>query len=186
MLIIFVVFFEFTTVFPTHIGSFYKNDPALSFPSVRENLSGPVLLLLCIITPMLCMILPRLPSPPSDPFFYWLPTFGNLLTLIITNALKCITGELRPSFLALCKVNESISLEDNFVNRSMSAIICTGEEALDGRHSFPSSHCSQVYILHDCEFQSSNINISFIMSKTNNFIRLSGISFAKFLLKIYL
>ena len=147
LLIILVVFFKFTNVFPTHISPFYKNDPALSFPAIPENLSGPVLLLLCMIVPTLCMILPRLPSPPSHCFLYWLPTFGNLLTLIITNALKCITGELRPSFQALCKVNESIMLESDFVNSSMSAIICTGEEALDGRHSFPSSHCSQVYIL---------------------------------------
>ena len=135
---------QFANVFPTHISPFYKNDPSLSFPSVPETLSGPVLLLICLVVPILCIVVPTLPTPPSDGFLYSLPCIGNFLTYIFSGTLKCMTGELRPSFLALCQVNESMELDGNYVNSTMSAVICTGKDALDGRHSFPSSHCSQV------------------------------------------
>ena len=138
---------KFTSVFPTHIRPFCKDDPSLNYPSVPETLSGPLLLLMCLVVPLLCLILPRLPSPPTDGFLYALPCFGNLLTLILTNVLKCMAGELRPSFLALCKLNESMEVVGNCANSTVSAVICTGEEAMDGRHSFPSSHCSQVCLL---------------------------------------
>lgn len=130
--------------FPTHIHGFYLDDAALSSPSVPESLSGPVLLLICVVVPIVGIALSQLPTIPSDPYLYFMPFLGSFLTLILTDALKCMTGELRPCFLALCKVNTSIEVSGNYVNSTISPIICTGKEALDGRHSFPSSHCSQV------------------------------------------
>ena len=146
--LIFVAIMRFTDLIPTHMRPFSVNDPSLNNPVKPELLSGSVVLMISLVAPIVCIALSNQPDfPPKDALPYISVVIGNLMTNILTNAFKCALGELRPNFLALCQVNSSMLGGEEYVNSTLSADICTGTAALDGRHSFPSAHCSQVLII---------------------------------------
>ena len=138
---------KFTELIPTHIRSFNINDPAINYPFRPEVLSGSVILLISLLVPISCTATSNLPQlPPKNPMLYMLIVIGNLMIVLLTRAAKHTVGALRPNFLDLCQVNTSMLYPgQEYINRTLSARICTGSDAVDGRQSFPSAHCSQVH-----------------------------------------
>ena len=145
LLIALVALLRFSSVVPTHIVGFHLDDPSISHEFIPERISGIALLAICTVLPVVGIAVANTPLPPlRDPLPYLVTVIGNLTTLLFTLLAKHASGQLRPNFLALCQPDESLVPDDRAVNASLSSFICLGEDSIDGRHSLPSSHSSQV------------------------------------------
>ena len=145
-----IVIVVYKKIVSTKVQEFDLRDGSLNHEFVPEKLHGVSIVLINIaIASILIVIFDRVRNVDFQITvrkLWYCGLHGNSITLIFTYFLKSITGSLRPCFFALCQLNETVinSIHGTWVNRSMSQIICTSEDAVDGRHSFPSGHASQV------------------------------------------
>ena len=145
-----IVIVLYKKIVPTKVLEFDLKDYSLNHEFVPEKLNGVLIVLINIAIASILIVINdqvrKVDFHITVPKLWYCGLHGNSITLIITYFLKSITGSLRPSFFALCQLNETVvnSIDGTWVNRSMSQIICTSEDAVDGRRSFPSGHASQV------------------------------------------
>merc|ERR1711879_183045 len=83
-----------------------EQDPALSYPHLESTVTMPMLVVLAIVLPSLCLLYMSLVGSLGQeigllalqvPFF-----LGLAAQWLIVNAAKCYCGRLRPNFFALC------------------------------------------------------------------------------------
>ena len=75
--------------------------------------------------------------------------YGGSLVNLLTHVIKQYRGSLRPNFLAACQLNQTLVSEirnsgRSWVDLETTKVICTSEDRLTYRWSFPSGHSSTV------------------------------------------
>ena len=145
--------------FPTTMLPFDLDDRTISYPVLKDTIDGvlnvAINTLITIGLMILWLYLHKRTFENNKAIYIvtvYLVFMGGILVNLLTNTIKTYRGGLRPHFIAACKPDSKIVEElrqknQSWVDLELTKTICTAEEKLDYRWSFPSGHSSEVRFL---------------------------------------
>lgn len=145
---------------PSRRAGFICNDPALSYPHIKDTFSIPLVAAITVIVPYLLLWAVETTLQQEDEYnlkkskyvasaksaglIYRDYIYGAIVNLTILEVVKCVAGSPRPTFFDLCEPDKAKTCNES---EYVSNYKCTSTKyarylQIDSSRSFPSAHAS--------------------------------------------